>query len=99
MQIRNVQIAGAAGAIHRGAGVAIAGIATVGCLAARPDAARLFRCAGEAEDVPFAIVVAATKSARSDPLDLEPARRHLGYVPQDTSPDNSPHPVPESADA
>jgi uronate dehydrogenase len=64
-----------------------------------PDAGRFFRCAVEAEDVPFAVVFAASRSGGEDPLDLEPARRHLGYVPQDTWPDNSPHPVPSGADA
>lgn len=62
-----------------------------------PDAGRFFVCAVEADDVPFAIVFAASNSSTSPAFDLEPARRLLGYEPRDTWPDHSPHVVPAGA--
>jgi len=51
------------------------------------DAGRFFACAVEAQNVPFAIVFATSKPKHCVHLDLEPARRILGFEPQDIWPE------------
>jgi len=51
------------------------------------DAGRFFACAVEAPaDVKFAIVYATSKTPRTERLDLEPARRLLGFQPAEQWP-------------
>ena len=58
------------------------------------DAGRFFRCAVEAEGIPFAILFATSRSNGPVLFDLEPARRLIGFEPRDTFPDGIPHPLP-----
>lgn len=51
------------------------------------DAGRFFACAVEAPNVQFAIVFATSKPKHCMHLDLEPARRVLGFEPKDTWPE------------
>jgi uronate dehydrogenase len=51
------------------------------------DAGRFFACAIEAPEVRFAIVFATSNPVHSMHMDLEPARRLLGFEPQDTWPE------------
>jgi len=59
-----------------------------------PDVGRAFACAVETEDDKiggFAPIYASSRSPRHDRgLDLEPARRVIGFEPQDTWPQNLP---------
>jgi uronate dehydrogenase len=51
------------------------------------DAGRFFACAVEApESVRFAIVYPTSRPLKRERLDLEPAKRLLGYMPRDTWP-------------
>jgi len=57
------------------------------------DTARFFTCAVEADLLPrqFEIVFAASRPKTQSAFDLEPARRLLGYEPQDVYPEGSTH--------
>jgi uronate dehydrogenase len=51
------------------------------------DAARFFACAVEAPDIPFAVVFATSKPIHAVHMDLEPARKVLGFEPRDAWPE------------
>jgi len=51
------------------------------------DAGRFFACAVQAPDIQFAIVYATSKPLEVTYLDMEPAKRLLGYEPRDKWPD------------
>ena len=50
------------------------------------DAGRFFACAVQAPAMPFAIVYASSKPRKGIHFDLEPAKRLLGFEPQETWP-------------
>lgn len=61
------------------------------------DAGRFFACCVEAQDPPPVATLFASSRPKTRPvLDLEPARKWIGYEPQDTWPEGAPHPVPEA---
>jgi nucleoside-diphosphate-sugar epimerase len=52
------------------------------------DAGRFFACAVEAPDnIPFAVVYAASRPVRASPFDLEAAKKLLGFEPRDRWPE------------
>jgi nucleoside-diphosphate-sugar epimerase len=57
------------------------------------DAGRFFACSVEAVDVRFAIVFATSRPTHCVHLDLEPARRIVGFEPQDTWPEGIEEPI------
>ena len=65
-----------------------------GVYLSRRDAGRAFACAVEAPGIRFAVVYVAGPDGAAQ-FDLEPARRLLGFEPQDRWPDGLPFELPD----